>query len=91
MKITRTFLDEITVDIPSNNWGPAEWEKDFAAQAGVDKCVTFEFSHFMSPYSMRPSAHNLYKGYCRHFGIDISSIFPKSSKNRKDAVSLAKV
>jgi hypothetical protein len=41
MKITGTFLDEITVDIPSNNWGPAEWEKDFAAmkRMGIDTVI----------------------------------------------------
>lgn len=31
MKITGTFLDEISHDIPHQNWGPKEWEKDFAA------------------------------------------------------------
>ncbi len=29
--ITGTFLDEITTDIPSNNWGPEEWDRDFAS------------------------------------------------------------
>ena len=31
MKITVTFLDEITQDIPSANWGPDEWSRDFDA------------------------------------------------------------
>jgi hypothetical protein len=34
-----------------------------AQKAGVDKIITFEFSHFMSPNSMFPSAHGLYKQY----------------------------
>lgn len=34
--ITGTFLDEITHDIPYQNWGPAEWDRDFAAMAAVD-------------------------------------------------------
>jgi len=34
-----------------------------AERAGVDKLITFEFSHFMSPNSMFPSAHGLYKQY----------------------------
>lgn len=29
--ITGTFLDEITHEIPSQNWGPAEWTRDFDA------------------------------------------------------------
>lgn len=34
--ITGTFLDEITHDIPYQNWGPAEWDRDFAAMQAVD-------------------------------------------------------
>lgn len=34
-----------------------------AAKAGYDKAITFEFSHFMSPQSMYPSAHHLYNRY----------------------------
>ena len=29
MFITGTFIDEISHDIPHQNWGPVEWEKDF--------------------------------------------------------------
>jgi hypothetical protein len=32
-----------------------------AASAGVDKLITFEFSHFMSPNSMYGGAHGLYR------------------------------
>ena len=31
MQITGTFLDEISHDIPHQNWGRAEWDRDFAA------------------------------------------------------------
>jgi Domain of unknown function (DUF4434)/Domain of unknown function (DUF5109) len=34
-----------------------------AKKAGYDKAITFEFSHFMSPQSMYPSAHHLYNRY----------------------------
>jgi hypothetical protein len=27
--VTGTFIDEITCDIPSQNWGRAEWEREF--------------------------------------------------------------
>jgi hypothetical protein len=30
MRITGTFLDEITHDIPSQNWGEEDWKKEFA-------------------------------------------------------------
>lgn len=47
---------------------PIKWEKlkmklEAAQRAGYDKAITFEFSHFMSPQSMYPSAHHLYQRY----------------------------
>ncbi|MEM7031359.1 MAG: DUF4434 domain-containing protein [Chloroflexota bacterium] len=112
MKITGTFIDEISHDIPSANWGAIEWAQDFdvmksigidtvilircgykdkatfhsktlkqhftmrpvyidlvdlfleqAERCGMDFRITFEFSHFMSPNSMYPSAHNLFERY----------------------------
>ena len=40
-RITGTFLDEITHDIPSQNWGEADWRREFAhyAQVGIDTVV----------------------------------------------------
>lgn len=35
LRITSTFLDEITHNIPSQNWGRAEWDRDFAAMKAV--------------------------------------------------------
>jgi Domain of unknown function (DUF5109)/Domain of unknown function (DUF4434) len=39
--ITGTFLDEITVDIPSQNWGGQEWRREFDrfAADGIDTVV----------------------------------------------------
>jgi hypothetical protein len=39
--ITGTFLDEIGHDLPSANWGPEEWTRDFAAMKadGIDTVV----------------------------------------------------
>ena len=47
---------------------PIKFEKlrlklEAARRAGYDKAITFEFSHFMSPQSMYPSAHHLYNRY----------------------------
>lgn len=41
MLITGTFIDEISHDIPHQNWGPAEWEKDFQHMkaAGIDTVI----------------------------------------------------
>lgn len=50
---------------------PIKWEKmrlklEAAAKAGVDKAITFEFSHFMSPNSMYQSAHGLFDRYMEY-------------------------
>ncbi len=41
LKITGTFLDEITHDIPSQNWGPAEWAREFDVMkaCGIDTVI----------------------------------------------------
>lgn len=41
LKITGTFLDEISYDIPHHNWGEKEWEKDFQAMKsiGIDTVI----------------------------------------------------
>ncbi|MFA6103342.1 MAG: DUF4434 domain-containing protein [Victivallaceae bacterium] len=35
MRITATFLDEISTDIPHQNWGYAEWDLDFQAMQRI--------------------------------------------------------
>jgi len=41
LPITGTFLDEITFDIPSQNWGPDEWRADFDEMKaiGIDTVI----------------------------------------------------
>lgn len=53
---------------------PIKWEKlllklNAAAQIGVEKAITFEFSHFMSPNSAYLQARHLYNRYREHFGL----------------------
>lgn len=40
-RISGTFLDEITHDIPSQNWGPRDWRKEFALYQtiGIDTVI----------------------------------------------------
>ena len=50
---------------------PIKFEKlllklEAAKRCGYDKAITFEFSHFMSPQSMYPSAHHLYNRYMEY-------------------------
>jgi len=41
LRITGTFLDEITHDIPSQNWGPKEWRNEFKlySRIGIDTVI----------------------------------------------------
>lgn len=53
---------------------PIKWEKlllklEAAARVGIEKGITFEFSHFMSPNSCYLQAGNLYNRYREHFGL----------------------
>lgn len=55
---------------------PIKWEKlklklEAAKKAGYDKAITFEFSHFMSPQSMYPSAAHLYNRFLEAINIKI--------------------
>jgi hypothetical protein len=54
---------------------PIKWEKlkiklDAAERSGVEKAITFEFSHFMSPNASDASARNLFKRYCEYAEIE---------------------
>lgn len=59
MKITGTFLDEISHDIPHQNWGRKEWDKDFGLMKaiGIDTVILIRsgyrrFLTYPSPYLM---------------------------------------
>ena len=46
------------------------WHKLRAAEAvGIEKAITFEFSHFMSPNSAYIQAHGLYDRYREYAGV----------------------
>jgi hypothetical protein len=47
MKITGTFLDEISHDIPSQNWGRKDWEEDFKVMQsiGINTVILIRCGH----------------------------------------------
>ncbi len=78
MKINKKLCDKYNLECWTNcesfdrdmpiKFLPIKWEKMFlkleaARKAGIDKAITFEFSHFMSPNSSYPQARNLFKRY----------------------------
>ncbi len=71
MNITGTFIDEISHDIPSANWGPEEWHKEFDTiksvgidtvimiRAGYGHKMTFNSKVLANHRPMRPAYFNL--------------------------------
>jgi hypothetical protein len=58
---------------------PIKWEKlllklEAAERIGVEKAITFEFSHFLSPNSCYPQAKHLFDRYCEYFGLKPNSV-----------------
>ncbi|MEA3336069.1 MAG: DUF4434 domain-containing protein [Chloroflexota bacterium] len=47
MKLTGTFLDEISHDIVHQNWGPDEWDRDFQTMKmiGIDTVILIRCGH----------------------------------------------
>jgi hypothetical protein len=57
-----TFDRDTPIKFPPIAWSKLRFKLE-AAQEKVDKLITFEFSHFLSPNSIYPSAHNLNRRY----------------------------
>jgi len=69
----RTNSETFDRDMPIK-FLPIKWEKlllklQAAEKAGYKNAITFEFSHFMSPNSMYPSAGDLYNRYKEYLGL----------------------
>ncbi len=58
-----TFERGMPINFLPINWQNLRYKIEAAGNANVEKLITFEFSHFLSPNSMYPSAHNLYGRY----------------------------
>ncbi len=83
MKINKKLCDKYHLECWTNcesfdrdmpiKFLPIKWEKmrlklEAARKAGIDKAITFEFSHFMSPNSSYPQARNLFNRYQEYLG-----------------------
>ena len=75
MQITGTFLDEISHDIPHQNWGPAEWEKDFVHMkaAGIDTVIMIRCGY--RKFITYPSEYLIGKYQCYTPPIDLVELF----------------
>jgi len=67
-----SFDRDMPIKFPPIAWPKLRFKLEAARQAGVDKLITFEFSHFLSPHSIYPSAHHLHDRYREWlFSLDI--------------------
>jgi len=64
-----TFDRDMPFNFPPIDWRKLWWKMSAAEASGVEKLITFEFSHFLSPHSCWPAAKNLFRRYCQHFGL----------------------
>lgn len=58
-----TFDRDMPIKFPPADWRRLRYKLEAAARSGVEKIITFEFSHFLSPHSCYPAAHKLYQRY----------------------------
>ena len=61
-----SFERDVPFRFPPINWNTLRYKLECAAAAGITESITFEFSHFMSPNSMWPSAGHLYNRYMEY-------------------------
>lgn len=75
MQITGTFIDEISHDIPHQNWGVKEWEQDFQhmVAAGIDTVILIRCGY--RKFITYPSAYLMDKHGCFQPPIDLVELF----------------
>src|ERR1035437_6162292 len=75
LKITGTFLDEISHDIPHQNWGEKEWDKDFANMKaiGIDTVIMIRSGY--RKFITYPSEYLIKKHGCYVPSIDLVDLY----------------
>jgi len=75
MKITGTFIDEISHDIPHQNWGEKEWDQDFAHMKaiGIDTVILIRSGY--RQFITYPSAYLMDKKGCFKPPVDLVDLF----------------
>ena len=75
LKITGTFLDEISHDIPHQNWGEQEWDADFAHMnaIGIDTIILIRSGY--RKFLTYPSEYLLKKHNCYMPSVDLVDMY----------------
>lgn len=66
---TETFDRDMPIKFLPIKFDKLRMKIEAAGRCGCEKAITFEFSHFMSPQSMYPSAGHLYRRYREYFDV----------------------
>ncbi len=74
LPITGTFLDEISFDIPHQNWGEREWDCDFRYMKDMGIDTVIEIRCGLKKFITYPSPHLLSKG-CYMPSVDLVDMF----------------
>ena len=74
LKITGTFLDEISHDIPHQNWGAKEWDRDFQYMKaiGIDTVIMIRSGY--RKFITYPSKYLISQG-CYMPSVDVLELF----------------
>ena len=75
LKITGTFLDEISHDIPHQNWGETEWDRDFGYMKaiGIDTVIMIRSGY--RKFITYPSEYLMNKHGCYMPSVDLLDMF----------------
>lgn len=75
LKITGTFLDEISHDIPHQNWGEKAWDQDFAHMKaiGIDTVILIRSGY--RKFITYPSVYLLKKHNCYMPSVDLVDMY----------------
>jgi hypothetical protein len=85
---TWSNVESFSRDLPYMRFPPISWRSlefklnETAKFEDIQKVITFEFSSFMSPYSLWPSARHLFRRYCEANGLDADSIISNAELQR---------
>ena len=64
-----TFAHNTAIRFPPADWNELRWKLETSAAEGhIEKLISFELPHFMSPNSFWPSGRCLFERYCEYIG-----------------------
>ena len=75
LKLTGTFIDEISHDIPHQNWGEKEWDQDFAYMKAIGFDTVIMIRSGYKKFITYPSAYLMKTFGCYKPSVDLLEMF----------------